>query len=181
MIAQFTVSAKPFRGQSLVEFVLILPIMIIILLGAFCFGLGTYQAHMTSDAIQLPLLRTMEMANLPEAVDEDKLKGYISSGGLNGSLAAGNLVDSIKPNPTTGILIAQKNYIPLVSIIPGFTISVGHSVNPSLLKPTASGGNVRPMATPWVPGGVMQPPPWAAQGATPPPATPPPSTTTPPP
>ncbi len=162
MIRQQPSFTSPLQGQSLVEFVLVMPIIIIILLGAFCFGLGTYQAHMTSDAIQLPLLRSMDMANLPGTVTGGQLQGYITSGGLSGSLVAGNLVDSIQVNPATGILIAKKNYIPLVDIIPGFTITVGQSVNPSLLKATATGGTARPLATPWVPGGVMQPPPWAA-------------------
>ncbi len=159
---------KPSKGQSLVEFVLVAPIMVLILLGAFGFGLGTYQAHMTSDAVQLPLLKTMEMANLPGAVSAGQLQGYISSGGLSGSLVSGNLVDSLQVDETTGIMTAKKNYIPLVNIIPGFTISVAHSINPGLLKPTASGGQARPMATPWVPGGTMQPPPWTAEGALPP-------------
>lgn len=159
---------KFFKGQSLVEFVLVLPLLVLILLGAFSFGLGTYQAHMTSDAIQLPMLKAMEMADSPGPVSSSKLMSYISEGKLSGNLVKGNLVDSVQVNPITGIMVAKKNYIPLVNIIPGFTISVGHSINPSLLKPTAIGGKVRPQAVSWVPGDTMQPPPWTEEGALPP-------------
>lgn len=168
MTEQHLAPLKSLKGQSLVEFVLVAPIMVLILLGAFSFGLGTYQAHMTSDAVQLPMLKTMEMANLPGVVSSGQLKGYISSGGLSGSLISGNTVDSLQVNPITGIMVAKKNYIPLVDIVPGFTISVAHSLNPGLLKPTAFGGQARPLAMPWVPGGAMQPPPWTAEGALPP-------------
>lgn len=147
------------NGQSLVEFVLVAPIMVLILMGSFCFGMGTYQAHMTSDSLQLVLLKAKEMADTPGTVSTGMLLGYINSGGLTGSLSMGNLVDELELDGH--LLVARKNYVPLANFIPGFTISVSHAINPSLLMPISEGSATpRPLATPWVPGGAMQPPPW---------------------
>ncbi len=153
-------------GQSLVEFIFLAPVMVLILVGAFSFGLGTYQAHMTSDAVQLAMLKSVELADAPGKISSGKLQGYINSGGLKGNLSAGKLVDEL--TVVNGrLLIARKNFTPLASFVPGFTISVGQAINPSLLKSISEGNaRLRPLATPWVPGGNrMQPPPWTPEGA----------------
>lgn len=146
-------------GQSLVEFAMVAPIMVLILVGSFSFGMGAYQAHMTSDALQLVMLKTKEMADTPGMVSDGMLNGFIRSGGLTGSLSAGNLVDELALDGR--FLVARKNFLPLVSFVPGFTISVSQAINPSLLMPISQGSApLRPLATPWVPGGVLQTPPW---------------------
>lgn len=155
---------RTLAGQSLVEFVLVMPILVLVLIGGFTFGMGTYQAHMTSDAVQFAMLRASDMANEPGTVSGGMVQGYINSGGLKGSLNSGSLVDSVTLNEA-GFLVASKNFVSSVSFIPGFTIKVGQAINPNLLKPTSSGGGQsRPLATPWVPGGTMIPPPWAGGG-----------------
>lgn len=152
-------------GQSLVEFVLVLPILLLVLIGGFTFAMGTYQAHMASDAVQFAMLRANDMANEPGAVGGGTVQGYMNSGGLKGSAASGSLVDGVTLNDA-GFLVASKNFVSSVSFIPGFTIKVGQAINPSLLKPISSGGaQSRPAGTPWVPGGTMTPPPWTAGGA----------------
>lgn len=152
-------------GQSLVEFVLVMPILILILVGGFSFGMGTYQAHMTSDAVQFALLKSKDMANESGAVSGGMVQGFINSGKLKGSLSPGNLVDSVKLDQQ-GFLIASKAFTPTVGFIPGFTIKVGQAINPSLLKPISTGGGqARPAGTAWVPGGTMNPPPWTEEGA----------------
>lgn len=159
-----TRSRQTLTGQSLVEFVLVLPILVLILVGGFTFALGTYQAHMTSDAVQFAMLKANEMANEPGAVSGGMVQGYINSGGLKGSVSSGSLVDSVTLN-SDGFLVASKNFVSSVSFVPGFTIKVGQAINPSLLKPTSSGGGqAKPIGTPWVPGGTMITPPWLGGG-----------------
>ncbi len=153
------------RGQSLVEFVLVMPLLVLILVGAYSFGVGTYQAHMTSDAVQFAMLKSLDMANEPGAVSGGTLQGYINAGGLKGNLTKGGLVDGVTLN-NSGVLIASKNFTPAAAFIPGFTIKVGEAINPSLLKPTSTGGaQSKPLGTPWVPGGAMNPPPWSGGAA----------------
>jgi hypothetical protein len=154
---------QPFHaknGQSLAEFTLVAPLMVLILIGGFSFGMGTYQAHMTSDAVQLVMLKTKEMADTPGTISTGTLRSYINSGGLTGSLSAGNLVDQLTITPE-GFLVARKNFTPLASFIPGFTISVSQAINPSLMMPTSDGSATRrPLGIPWIPGGTMVIPPW---------------------
>lgn len=165
MAQQVTQTAKISAGQSLVEFVLVMPIMVLILIGAFSFGMGTYQAHMTSDAMQFSMLNTTKMANEPGSVSGGMIQGYINAGGLKGSFGSGSMVDGVSLR-NERFIVAKKNFTPAANFIPGFTISVAQALNPSLLKPTSEGGGqTRPLATAWVPGGTMNPPPWTPGGA----------------
>jgi uncharacterized protein (UPF0333 family) len=152
------------RGQSLMEFVLVMPLLVLIFLGGFTFGMGMYEAHMASDAIQLPALKKQDMAKKAQAISSGELLGYVSSGGTTGTMKSGTLLDGInKQNMDnyTSIIVGTKSFVPLVNFLPGFTISTAGAINRSLLETANSGGaTVRPANTAWVPGNTPQMPPW---------------------
>lgn len=151
-------------GQSLMEFVLVMPLLVLILVGGFSFGLGTYQAHMASDAIQLPAMHKKEMADKTGAIDSGTLLGYVSSGGTKGTLSSGSLLDSLSVvavDNSTSLIVGTKTFVPIASFVPGFTIKTAQVMNKGLLEAASSGGaKSRPEGTPWVPGGTPVMPPW---------------------
>jgi hypothetical protein len=150
------------RGQSLVEFVLVMPILVLVLIGGYSMGLGTYQAHMASDAVQMPAMQKLKLSNQVTAVDGGTLQGYMNGGGLKGNFNTGALIDSVKvvnSDAYTSIMVGSKTYTSAASFIPGFTITVGEAMNKNLLEAANSGAEVRPYNTAWVPGGTPNPPP----------------------
>jgi hypothetical protein len=137
---------------------------VLILIGGFSFGLGTYQAHMASDAIQLPATHKMDMGDAPGAIDTGTLLGYVTSGKTTGTLSSGALISNISVAPVnqyTALMVGSKTFVPLASFVPGFTIKTAQVMNQGLLDAANTGGaTVRPVGTPWVPGGAPVMPPW---------------------
>jgi len=151
-------------GQSLMEFGMVMPLLVLILLGGASFGIGTYEAHMASDAIQLTSLHKVDVAKIPGAAGGGTLLGYVTSGGTSGTLSAGGLIDSITTQDIdnyTTMAIGSKSFTPLASFVPGFTIKTAEAINKGLTDAANTGGaTVRPAGTPWVPGGTPVKPPW---------------------
>lgn len=150
------------QGQSLVEFVLVMPILVLVLIGGFSFGMGTYQAHMASDAVQMPAMKKLELSKQAAAVGGGTLQGYMNSSNLKGNFSTGSLIDSVtvqNASAYTSIMVGAKSYTSTVSFIPSFTIKVGEAINKNLLEAANSGAEVRPATTAWVPGGTPNPPP----------------------
>lgn len=155
-------SGQSLAGQSLVEFVLVMPILVLVLIGGFSFGMGTYQAHMASDAVQMPAMKKLDLSNETGAVGGGTLQGYMNGSNVKGNFNTGSLIDSVTVatgSPYTSIMVGSKNFTPTASFIPGFTIKVGEAINRNLLEPANSGAEVRPANTAWVPGGTPNPPP----------------------
>jgi hypothetical protein len=151
------------RGQSLMEFVLVMPLLVLILLGGFTLGMGMYEAHMASDAIQLPALKKQDMASKSQVIGSGDLIGYVSAGGTSGTLSSGVLLDSINKQDVdnyTSVIVGKKSFVPLVGFLPGFSISTAEAMNKGLLDAANNGATVRPAGTAWVPGGAPQMPPW---------------------
>lgn len=149
-------------GQSLVEFVLVMPILVLVLIGGFSFGMGTYQAHMASDAVQMPALKKLDLSNETGTVGGGTLQGYMNGSKIKGNFNTGSLIDTVTVttgSPYTSIMVGAKTYTSTVSFIPGFTIKVGEAINRNLLEAANAGAEVRPANTPWVPGGTPNPPP----------------------
>lgn len=144
------------------EFVLVMPILVLLLIGGFSMGLGAYQAHMASDAVQMPAMKKLEISNVTGAVDGGALTGYMNGGGISGNLSSGSMIDSatvVNNGAYTSVVVGSKNYQSVASFIPGFTIRVGEAMNRNLLEAANAGAEVRPAATAWVPGGTPNPPP----------------------
>jgi hypothetical protein len=150
-------------GQSLVEFVLVMPILVLILIGGFGFGLGTYDAHMASDAVQMPAMQKLSFADQAAAVPKDTLLSFMNGSKLKGSLKGTAPIDGVtivNSGQYTSIIVGSKTFTPPASFVPGFTIRVGQVINRNLLEAANAGAEVRPYNTPWVPGGAPVPPPW---------------------
>jgi len=151
-------------GQSLMEFVMVMPLLVLILVGGFSFGMGTYEAHLASDAIQLPAMQKQDMAKKSGVVGSGDLMGYVSKGGTSGTLTSGALLDTINKKDIdnyTSVIVGSKTFSPLVNFLPGFTINTAEAMNKGLLDAASTGGaTVHPAGSSWVPGGSPQKPPW---------------------
>jgi hypothetical protein len=144
------------RGQSLVEFTLVLPIFVLLLVAAGYIGIALYQGSMASDAIREPGIHKMEMANEKGAVSGGQLSGYVSSSPIGGSINMGAKVDSVSVvnGQNAAIIVGTKNYTPPVSFIPSFNFAVAQAINANLLLAANGGGaKVRSIKAPFVPGG----------------------------
>lgn len=145
------------------EFMIVTPVLVLILLGGFNFGLGAYQAHMASDAAQMPSTHKLTLSNTLTAVTAATLQGYMNDDGLKGSIRSGAFIDNVTlktAEPHTRIMIGSKIFKPGAPFLPGFTITVGQAINANLLEAAQSGAEVRPYKTPWVPGETPVAPPW---------------------
>lgn len=147
------------RGQSMVEFVLVMPIFVLVLMAGGSMAIGTYEAHMAADAARQPLLHKLELANNPGAISGGILAGYMNGGGETGTVKSGSLIDSasIKNiDAYNSLVVGLKTYTPPVSMIPSFTIKIGQVINRNLLQPASTGGaETRPYGVAWVPPGPL--------------------------
>ncbi len=150
-------------GQSLVEFVLVMPIFVLVLVGGMAMGMGAYQAHMAADAVKEPMLKKLEMSNTPNAVAGGMLNGYMNGSPLQGSLQMGSKIDNVQivnVDDYTSVMVGNKQYQSIASFVPSFTIKVSQPINRNLLQAANSGAPSRPAGTPWVPFGTPVLPPW---------------------
>lgn len=134
------------RGQSLAELVFTIPVLLIILVGAFYVGWAMYEGHMAADAIKRPTLQKMTMANTPGAVGPGQIMGWAT--GATGNLSDGALdsVNFVHVDDRTSILVGQKAYTagPLGIT---FDFSVNQAIQRKLLEP--AGGSAVPAT--WFP------------------------------
>lgn len=161
-----TVKAQE-KGQALVEFVLIMPLLVLILVGGATFSIGIFQGHMASDAIQFPSMSKLEFSSKETTIDSGTLQAKMNNSGLQGNIQLGSLIDSVSvvdlngPTSYTSLMVGAKSFNSTVNFVPGFTITVGQAINRSLLLPATSGGATgQDSSNPWVPGGTPNPPPW---------------------
>jgi hypothetical protein len=152
------------QGQSLIEFVLVMPIFVLLLVGGTFTAFNFYQAQMASDAVRQTALKKLEMAGNKDIVAADTLKGYINNGNTSGSMNLGSLVDSVSfadGGPYATFVIGNKQTTGVLGIVPGAQIQVSQAINRNLLLPANAGSAAaRPATTPWVPGGTPVPPSW---------------------
>ncbi|HEY9686882.1 MAG TPA: TadE family protein [Coleofasciculaceae cyanobacterium] len=162
------------QGQSLIEFVLVMPIFVLLLVGGTFTAFNFYQAQMASDAVRQTALKKLEMAGSKDMIAAGTLQGYINSGDTKGSMNLGSLVDSVTyadGGPYATFVIGNKQTTGVLGIVPGARIQVSQAVNRNLLLPANAGTAVaRPATTPWVPGGAPVPPSWEAAAPAPLPA-----------
>lgn len=158
------------NGQSLVEFILVMPIFILVLVGGTYTAFNFYQAQMASDAMRQTATRKLEMAANPDAVNAATLTGYINNGKTKGSMNLGAFVDKVTyadGGPYATFVIGNKQTAGVLNVIPGLKIQVTQAINRNLLLPANAGtATARPANTPWVPGGTPVVPPWEGGAAT---------------
>ncbi len=135
-------NSKAYFGQSLVEYVLMFPVMLLVLVGTFGVGMAMYQAHMASDAIRQPALQKLEMAASDYAICDRDLLGYINGSKLGGNLKMGPYLDSVairEQNDYGSVLVGRKTITPIAPFLPTFDVKVTQVVNRNLLYPAYMG------------------------------------------
>lgn len=155
------------KGQALMEFVLVTVLLFLITVGGANFGIGTYAAHMASDAVQQPNYRKLELSNNTGAISSGTLLGFMQNGAPKSQIPIGSLIDAVQVTHNadgfTSTIVGTKNYQPDVSFIPALSIKVGQVMNRNLLQPAYAGSRpVRSATQPWVPLGAPVKPPWEA-------------------
>lgn len=160
------------RGQSLVEFVLVAPILILVLVIAGYVGIGMYQAHMASDAIRQPALKKLEMAAEPGGISNETLLGYVTGGPLKGNINSGGAVDSVNVTNTgasdlAAIIVGNKQFTVNFPGLPAFNFTAAQAIQKNLLLSAEFGAKKRSLDG-WVPGGTPRQPPWMAFPSLPP-------------
>jgi hypothetical protein len=159
-------------GQSLVEFVLVAPILVLVMIAGAMLGYGTFQAHMASNAAQQAALNKLKYADSSAAVGSGTIQGDMNGGNLSSSMTTGDKIDSVQvvdADPYTSIMVATRNYQASVNFIPSFNIKVGQVMNRNLLQSANAGGAIVHSTAAWVPGGAPVAPTAPATPPTPPP------------
>jgi hypothetical protein len=151
-------------GQSLVEFILVMPILILVMVAGGMLGYGTYQAHMASTAIQEPAMQKLQFSNNKDAIPMLTLLNNINNSNLKATLITGTMIDNVQiidSDPYTSIMVGGKDFQSLFAFIPGFHITVGQIINHNVLQAANAGSAIVHSSTsPWVPGGTPVKPPW---------------------
>lgn len=150
-------------GQSLVEFVLVMPILILVMVAGGMIGLGTYEAHMASSAIQQPAMQKLAFSKNRNEIPPEIIQTAANNTGLEGTLDSGALIDKmqlVNSDSYTTILLGSKNFQAPIAFLPSFRIRVGQAINKNLLQPANDGSAIVHPNSPWVPNGAPVPPPW---------------------
>lgn len=151
------------QGQSLAEFTIIAPILVLVAIAAGMMSLGAHRAHLLSNAVQQVTLQKLQFSNTAAAISVDALKTTMNQGGLSASFNTAPLVDSVRvvdSDPYTSLLIGAKAFQPSLTLVPGFTVNVAQTINRNLLLAANDGRAIVHPVAPWVPGGAPVAPPW---------------------
>jgi hypothetical protein len=155
--------ARSKAGQSLAEFVLVLPVLFLAAVVGGGMVVGAHQAHVAAMAVDQIALHKLQMAANDGAVGPEVLSTYANSGDMK-SPFLGSLVDSMTVSsldPYTDVAVGSKQFIPtLTKFVPGFTVKTGQVINHNLLQSASNGIATQHSTAPWVPGGTPLAPPW---------------------
>ena len=151
-------------GQSLVEMVLVTPLLLLIFAISGFVGIGMYQANQASEAIRQPAMHKMEMANTVARVDNGRLLGYVQGSQHSGNIRVNQAVDSVTVRANgfqdqAAVVTGTKHFSVGVTWLPEFDFTVAQAVQTKLLEP-AEFNATRHGTGPWVPGGTPRMPPW---------------------
>jgi TadE-like protein len=141
-------------GQSLVEFVLIMPILVLLTLGAGFLMLAAHRTHLMSNAVAQVALHKLEFANTAQAVSPSTLQSDITGGDLKASFNPGPLVDSVTvadSDPYTSLVTGILQVKSPISWLPSFTVGVSQAINRNLLLPASTGTAAVHTREPWAP------------------------------
>ncbi len=134
-------------GQSLVEFVMIVPVIILFMVIAAYVGMAMYHGNMASSAVKGPSMHKSEMAENPAAVGEGDLLGFALGDAPTGNINEGGVLDTLTVNPVsplTSVMIGEKTFTaPLLFANVDFVFSASESIQLQLLEPANQGGVVR--------------------------------------
>jgi len=165
-LASTTVSPrKKSRGQSLVEFVGVFPVLFLAAVAGGTMVVGTQQCHTAAVGMNAIALNKLKMADQDGAVGGGTLSGYVSGGNFKGPFKSSAAIDSVSVSTVdtyTDLAVGSKQFTPLLTtFVPGFTVRTLLVVNHNLLQSASSGSATQKSSTTaWVPGGTPLPPPW---------------------
>ena len=156
---------KAVRWQSLVEMVLVTPLLLMLVVIAGYLGIGMYHAQMASDAIRQPAMRKWEMANNPKQITEKMVLGYTTNK-ANPNLTQGNIqggdlddIDFVNVNDDISVVVGTKRFSAMG--LPTFNFTVAQAVNRKLLRNAANNkAVVRKFTDEWLPYGSPRTIPW---------------------
>lgn len=124
-------------GQSLVEFVMVMPVLLLMLLGAFLIGMGLMQGSSASMAMKAAVMKKIDLAdeggdatNAAIALIEADTAGAVDSVQVD----SGNGVGGGNGNAVTSVLVGSKEYNPNVPFLVPVTFMVTQGINNNLLQ-----------------------------------------------
>ncbi|MBY0402622.1 MAG: pilus assembly protein [Cyanobacteria bacterium] len=129
---------KPYRylsGQALVEFVMVAPILLLILLGAFAVGYGIYQGATASMAIKAPLSNKMQYvtsASSPQSILTQQVTQY-RTGNLQPASALDSVTANGDPTQLTSVVVGSRQFVSGVQFLPTINFTVTQGMNTNLM------------------------------------------------
>ncbi|MEM0951895.1 MAG: TadE family protein, partial [Cyanobacteria bacterium P01_H01_bin.74] len=141
------VRVKFYFGQSLQEFIIVLPILIFIVVAGTNFALGVHKAHMLSDASHWIASQKFRLADNDNSVGQVELRSLInSSSGVSDTLTRRDFIDQIRFNSIDRyftIIEASTEQNALSNFVNGFEFKTSQVINRPLLLATSAGGPSR--------------------------------------
>lgn len=132
-MSQGLLSRHVHKGQSLVELILVMIVLIPVLLAVGYTGIAMYQGTMASEAIKEPATAKSELANTSAAIPTSKLLAMTKNGG-NGGTPLDAVSVSAPVSANTVMIVGQKKSItiPFFNITMDFTVA--QPIQKSLLE-----------------------------------------------
>lgn len=147
-------AAQSAAGQSLVEFVLIMPILVMMTLGAGFLMLAAHRTHLMSNAVSQVALHKLEFAGNAQAISAGTLQSEITGGDLKASFNPSPLVDSVTvvdSDTYTSLVTGALQVKSPITWLPSFTVGVSQAINKNLLLPASNGSATVHSRAPWAP------------------------------
>ncbi len=142
-----SLNKRSYRGQSLVEFVMIVPVIILLMVIAAYVGMAMYHGNMASSAVKGPSMHKLEMADNPAAVGEGDLMGFAMASAPTGNINEGGVLDALtlsNVSPLTSVMVGEKIFTaPLLFANVDFVFSASESIQLQLLETANQGGVIR--------------------------------------
>ncbi len=140
--------SRQFKGQALVEFILVMAILVPLLLATAYVGMAMYAGAIASDAIREPVMHKLEMASTPGAVSSGQVLTMAQEGAQGSVKMTGSPLDSaefIEGDGVTSIIVGKKTFnSPFTNLgIPSFNFTVTQGINANLLLAANNGATVR--------------------------------------
>ncbi|HAM33097.1 MAG TPA: pilus assembly protein TadE [Deltaproteobacteria bacterium] len=109
--------AKPIRGQSLVEFTLVLPVFLLLLIGITEFGRAWMTRNILTGASREAVRIAAVQGNAATALS--RANSVLASGGISG--AAVNIVDDGAPYGTCSVTVSYAFPVSIAGFLPGLS------------------------------------------------------------
>jgi len=106
---------KPIRGQSLVEFALVLPVMLLLLVGTVEFGRAWMTRNILTGASREAVRIAAVQGNAASA--RSRAVGILASAGISG--AAVSVLDDGTPYGTCSVTVSYNFPVSIVGFLPG--------------------------------------------------------------